>query len=184
MARVPLHSRSARTEQLPVMRTVPHATYNASVLEILLRAGLDLPSETYAAALLHPALEQGVVTVEESEALAGSDAAAMASSLTRDIFYYAAPPAERERRYLESLAIVCGRYPYILHLAMASRMHALESASTLDASQRRCLVKETGELSLPFFRGHLPKSSYAHLRSYSMLLSTLERTLRASAEAN
>lgn len=148
-----------------------------AVLRILMEAGLDLPLEAYLAAVLHDILEETEISEEELRIFAGEEVAEVVKALTKGEEYYRLPRSVRDHKYLERIAALEKKYPYILLIKMADKIHNLETLDGLLKARREKILHETQTTCLPFFRARLHASDDAGEGTYEMLFHRMEKVL-------
>ncbi len=148
-----------------------------AVLRILMEAGLDLPLEAYLAAVLHDVLEETEISEEELRVFAGEEVVEVVKALTKGEEYYRLPRSVRDHRYCERIAALEKKYPYILLIKMADKIHNLETIDGLLKARRDKILRETQTTCLPFFRAHLHTSDSVGGGTYETLLHRMEKVL-------
>ncbi|MDD4628950.1 MAG: HD domain-containing protein, partial [Candidatus Peribacteraceae bacterium] len=117
-----------------------------AVLQILLTTSPDLPHNAYVASLLHDTIEDGCACHKEISGAFGQEVADVVLALSRPRRTGKSTDADREARYIRQMTEANARYPYVLLIKLADRLHNLETAHFLPREKRVTLREETAEL--------------------------------------
>jgi (p)ppGpp synthase/HD superfamily hydrolase len=139
-----------------------------AVMRLLLEVGNGLPLQAYLAAVLHDVLEDTTVTYEELRECAGEEVAEVVRLLTKK---------KGDCDFLPRLAASKDRYPYILLIKLADRIHNLETLDALPKARQLKILSETRELCLPFFEKQIATVCVPYLQPYQKLLARLRQSL-------
>lgn len=153
----------------------PYIEHPLAVIEILMAASTYLPSNIYAAAVLHDVIEDTEITYGDLVRSVGRPIATMVLGLSRPQRMLGEPENAWEQRYLKQMQLVHGIEPGILLIKIADRIHNLETADVLSARRRAALLSCTRDLYLPFFEEARRDQPAALHFAYENLLGQLER---------
>jgi len=147
-----------------------------AVLQILLTASPHLPHDAYVASLLHDTIEDGCTCHKEISGVFGEEVADVVLALSRPKRTGKSTDAEREARYIRQMTEANARYPYVLLIKLADRLHNLETAHFLPKEKQATLREETAELYLPMFlRETVKQEQFAD--AYEFLTGLVERSV-------
>lgn len=152
-----------------------------AVLQILRSVSDALPHAAYVTALLHDTVEDGQATEKDVRTAFGDETAEAVAALTRPDRPRGTSVPAHERAYLNRMADVHARLPYVLHVKMADRLHNLETAHVLASARRQALLHETATLYLPMLQEHASLSA-AHTDAFAILLTMLEESVARMTE--
>lgn len=144
-----------------------------AVLQILLSTSSSLPHNAYVAGLLHDTLEDGKTSRQDLRDTFGREVEEAVAALTRPKAGGKAHDLENERIYLEQLVQANERYPYVLLIKLADRLHNMETAQFLPPDRRKILFANTLTLYLPVFYAEEPRQT-RFLEPYRTLRSMVE----------
>jgi len=147
-----------------------------AVMQILLTASGELPREAYIAALLHDTIEDGRADAREIAATFGEEVADVVLALTRPKKTGRHADPDREPMYIRQMMEANARYPYVLLIKLADRLHNLETAHFLPQERRAALRAETAELYLPVFLREAAKQEQFS-DAYDYLNTLIERSI-------
>src|SRR5665213_1243215 len=155
----------------------PYIEHPLAVLHILWELSLDLPIDTYIAAVLHDILEDTEISYEDLNETAGNAIAAVVRVLTKDDVYYGMCPTTREQTYLERIRSLSLCFPYAMLIKMADRLHNVRTAVFLSPEKREKLLDETDKIYMPLIRAHIDTLGYPLKAVYERCFTLLEDAL-------
>lgn len=152
-----------------------------AVIEILMSSSTHLPSNVYAAAVLHDVLEDTELTYADLVRKVGRPIATVVLGLTRPRQMPRESQPAQEMRYLRQMRTVQTLEPCALLIKMADRIHNLETKEALPRQRRDELLHETRTLYLPFFHSARREQPQALCTAYDILLRRLALGCATSA---
>ncbi|HEY7106889.1 MAG TPA: bifunctional (p)ppGpp synthetase/guanosine-3',5'-bis(diphosphate) 3'-pyrophosphohydrolase [Acidimicrobiia bacterium] len=125
----------------------PYITHPLGVALILADLGLD--DVTIAAALLHDAVEDTSVTVEQIEAELGADVAAIVDGVTKLDRLQFDSKEEQQAATLRKMLVAMAKDIRVLLIKLADRLHNMRTLASLPEFKQRRIAQETLDIYAP-----------------------------------
>ncbi|TSC99961.1 MAG: guanosine-3',5'-bis pyrophosphate 3'-pyrophosphohydrolase [Candidatus Peregrinibacteria bacterium Greene1014_49] len=138
-------------------------------------ASTYLPSNVYAAAVLHDVIEDTELTYADLIKSVGRPIATTVLGLSRPQRLLGEGNLTWEKRYLKQMLAVQTLEPSILLIKLADRIHNLETQTALAPDRRTRLLETTRNLYLPFFESARNVQPPSLQFAYENLLGQLRR---------
>lgn len=126
---------------------VPYILHPTSVACIIVDLGMD--TDSVVAALLHDVVEDTPVTIEEVEAMFGSDVANLVNGVTKISKIAYTSREERQAENVRKMLIAMAIDIRVIIIKLADRLHNMRTIDCMKKQKRRDIALETMEVFAP-----------------------------------